>query len=152
MILNGRNFTASCWTRDIRFILIHCSFVIIWIVLWYQIAVNRCCITETRECVWRRGGMLMEWKGERKKEKQRKISDGAAKEGKKMFQNFSEWENNIKANLIYPQLSLDNSDVGGRKYKEKWERERAKVFANGNKMSWNVKLIKKLFFLSQLFS
>lgn len=41
MILNGRYFTASCWTRNTRFILIHCSFVIIWIVLRYQIAVNR---------------------------------------------------------------------------------------------------------------
>lgn len=98
MILNGWYFTASCWTRDTGFILIHSSFVIIWIVLRYQIAVNRCwsgrASGDMRVKTWRNVDRM-----KREKKGKRKFS-----ETEKMFQTLLEWENNIKANLIYPQL------------------------------------------------
>lgn len=90
MILNGRYFTASCWTRNVRFILIHSSFIIIWSVLWYQIAVNRgrgakrnACV-DVKECRW----------NDEKGRNRTKIVISQRK-GKNVWK-FAEWENNKK--------------------------------------------------------
>lgn len=89
MVLNGWNFTASCWTRNVRFILIHGSFVIIWRILWYQMAAG-----DRRKCVWKREGMSIEWREEKR--------DFSSEVLQTFFLRVG---NNKMKNLIYPQLS-----------------------------------------------
>lgn len=89
MVLNGRNFTASCWTRNVRFIWVHGSFVIIWRALRYQIAAG-----DGKKRVWIRGRMLIEWREWTEKISRQKCC--------KLFSCGKE-------NLICPQLPVTSS-------------------------------------------